>query len=242
MKKEKLSVIVPTINSEDKIKDTVSKLESYLKNLELILDYEIIPVAQISGDKTFQIIKDISKYNKKIKPIFLTKKGKGRALSKGFKNAIYKNQIMIDDDLPYPLDFIKNSILIINKYDIIIGSRYITKSKNKNYLLRRIAGFFYRYLVMILFNIKQKDIQAGIKMIKKSSFKKMGYPNEKGYIWDTELLLKANRAGLKIKEYPVNTLKCQKNQLGLIKSSFQIFNYLFSFIAWFKIGFSKEGN
>lgn len=222
MKKEKLSVIIPTINSENRIKDSILKIESYIKNLNIISNYEIIPVAQSSKDRTLQIVKDISKNNKKIKPVFLMGKGKGYALTKGFKKAIYNNQFMIDDDLPYSLDYMKNFLLLINKYDLIIGSRYLNKLKHENHFLRKIASYFYKYLVRVLFKIKQKDIQAGMKMIKKSSFKKIGYPKIKGYAWDTELLFKANRAGLKIKEYPVNLLNSQKNQLGLIKSSFQM--------------------
>ena len=83
-------------------------------------------------------------------------------------------------------------------------------------LKRKIVSYCYRKIVKILFSIKQKDIQAGIKLIRRNIFNKIGFPSQQGYIWDTELLYKANRKKMKIVEIPL-FLKQVDNQLRVRK-------------------------
>ena len=210
-----LSVVIPTVNSEKIIEKNVKTLDKFLKNNKEIEKYEIIISAQTSDDNTFNIIKNIKIKN--IIPLFIIPRGKGIGLTLGMKKAKYEWILMIDDDLPYNLDyFFKESIKYINDDDIIIGSRYVQKIKHKVPLGRKFASYGYRKLVKTLFGIKQEDIQAGIKLIKREIFKKIKYPSEKGYIWDTELLYKANKKGFNIKEIPIY-LKQVDNQLRIRK-------------------------
>ena len=210
-----LSVVVPTVNSEKIIENNVKSLDKFLKNNKNIEKYEIIISAQTSNDNTFDVIKKLKL--KTVKPLFIKPRGKGIGLTLGMKHAKHKWIIMIDDDLPYNLDnFFRDSIPCIKKYDIIIGSRYVEKIKHDIPLKRKIASWGYRTLVKTLFRIKQNDIQAGIKLIRRNIFKKISFPLERGYIWDAELLYKANKKGFKIKEVPVY-LKQVDNQLRIRK-------------------------
>ena len=210
-----LSIIIPTVNSSKIIDNNIKKLDKFLKNQKFIDKYEIIIAAQTSDDNTFDVIKKIKLDN--IQSLFIIPRGKGIGLTLGMKKAKYKWILMIDDDLPYDLDyFFRESIKYINSHSIIIGSRYVKEIKHKVSIGRKIASYGYRKLVKILFKIKQEDIQAGIKLIKREIFKKIKYPSEKGYIWDTELLYKANKKNFKIKEIPVY-LKQVDNQLRVRK-------------------------
>jgi glycosyltransferase involved in cell wall biosynthesis len=211
----KISVVIPTVNSAKIIAGNIRAISNFLKTKDYIEDYEIIIAAQTSKDDTFRVIKGMKL--KKVIPLFIIPRGKGIGLTLGIKKAKYEWVLMIDDDLPYNLkNFFKESMPNLKKYDILVGSRYIKKIKHEIPIKRRIASFCYRKLVKIMFGIKQEDIQAGIKLIKKNVFKNIGYPKEKGYIWDTELLYTANKNGFKIKEVPV-CLKQVDNKLRIRK-------------------------
>jgi ubiquinone/menaquinone biosynthesis C-methylase UbiE len=218
--KIKLSVVIPTINSENFISQNVEELEKFLNKTEEIEDYEIILAAQTSKDNTFEIIKKIK--SKKIIKLFLEKKGKGIGLTAGFKKAKYGWVLMIDDDLPYPFESIKKLIKKTENYDIIIASRYVQKIKHSIPLLRRLASAVYLKLVKMMIDIPQKDIQAGMKLIKKTLFEKTHYPKEEGYVWDTEMLYLANKAEFHIIEVPVECVH-KPNQLVVYRAALKMF-------------------
>lgn len=193
-----ISAVIPTINSEKIIKKAVDHIEEYIKKNKLISDYEIIIAAQTSDDNTFEVIKKLK--SKKIKSLFIKPRGKGIGLNEGIKKAKYPWVVMIDDDLSYPIEFLDRAIKKTKKNHIIIGSRYLTKQKIP--FMRKLAAYCYRKFVKLLFRLPQEDIQSGLKLIKKEIFKKIKI-KEKGYVWDTELLYKANKAGFKITEIPI---------------------------------------
>jgi glycosyltransferase involved in cell wall biosynthesis len=214
----KLSVVVPTINSSRIIRKNLKEIERTLYTIPELEDFEILAAAQTSKDNTFDILKKTA--NDKIKPVLIIPKGKGIGLTLGIKKAVFEWVLMIDDDIPYDIKrFIR---LAHNKYtheaDIIIASRYAPGAKYNSTIKRKIASFGYRTLIKLLFGIPQKDTQAGMKLIRRSAFEKMGFPKEHGYVWDTELLYKANKKHLKIAEIPVALLNSEKNQLNLKKA------------------------
>jgi len=221
MTKEKieLSVVIPTVNSEKFIEKNTKILEAFLDKNEHIKEYEIILAAQISKDDTFEAVKKLK--SERIVPLFLEKKGKGIGLTAGFKKARYDWVLMMDDDLPYPFESIKKVLEKTKNYDVIIASRYIQKIKHKVPLIRRIASNVYLLLVKIFVNIPQKDIQAGMKLIKKELFEKTNYPKEEGYVWDTEMLYLANKAKKRIVEVPVACIH-KPNQLVVYKVALQM--------------------
>jgi len=193
-----VSIVIPTINSGKIIKNAVKHIDSYMKRNKNVEKYEIIISAQKSKDDTFEVVKKLK--SRIIKPVLSEKIGKGVGLTKGIKNASYPWIVMIDDDLSYPIEFLNDAIAKSKNNEIIIGSRYLTKQKMP--LARKIAGFLYRKLVNLLFGFHVKDPQAGLKLIKKSIFKKIKM-EEEGWVWDTELLYKAKKAEYKIAEVPI---------------------------------------
>ena len=183
-----LSIIIPTINSEKMIGNTISYIKKYLEANKKITRYEIIVSAQTSTDKTIEVLQGI----RGIRLVFSTIVGKGAGLTNGIKNAKYGWVLMIDDDLSYPIAFLDDvfSQLNYDDYDIIIGSRYMIKQKIP--LKRRIPSIVYHSLARLFFGINVRDIQSGLKLIRKRIFDDISI-QERGYVWDTELLFKAKK-------------------------------------------------
>jgi glycosyltransferase involved in cell wall biosynthesis len=220
--KMELSVVIPTINSAKHIRNTVSHIDKYLKTKAKklgIKKYEIVLASQISKDNTFEVVRELARKNRRVKALYLMKAGKGVGLNGGIAKAKYQYILMIDDDLSYPIEFLEKAVKKIKKYSIVIGSRYITKQKIP--LKRKIASFGYRMIVKLLFNLPIKDIQSGLKLINKKVFKEIGLPKQQRYVWDTELILKAYKAGFKICEIPIN-YNFRENVLRIRKAAPQM--------------------
>ncbi len=193
MKKELISVIIPTLNEENNIENVLRKVNSILQDT----DHEIIIVDGNSKDKTVKIAK---KFNVKI---IYDNKGKGSALRKGFKAAKGDILISMDADLsndPKELKLIISSIRI--GYDICMGSRFMSGGGTEDMsLLRKIGNRFFVFLVNFFFKSHYTDLCYGYRGFKKSVINKLDLKEDRFAI-ETEINIKAAKEHLSIIEVP----------------------------------------
>lgn len=210
-----LSIVVPTINSASHIQNNITILENLIKKINIITSYEIIISAQTSIDSTFDIVKSLK--SNTIKPLCIREKGKGIGISQGIRNASYNWILMIDDDLPYNIEkFIIDSQPFLN-HSIIIASRY-GNNYRRQLSKRTLFSWLYKTSIKVLFGIKENDIQAGMKIMRRNIFNSIiPYPEEIGYLWDTELLYLAKRNHVLVKELSAELIENKPNQLRILK-------------------------
>lgn len=210
-----LSVVIPTVNSANRIDTTIKEVFdkcTMYRKLGLINSFEILPVAQISGDQTFAVL---HKYDtdRVVHPHYLSKRGKGLGINYGILKSSKDWCLLIDDDLNYPLNFLLDAIPMTEKYDVIIASRMARKNMP---IARRVASLAYRKFAHALFNLKGiYDIQAGEKLVKRDVFCHQKHEDwelllcrkvhltEHGFVIDTELLHQVKSLGYKICEIPI---------------------------------------
>jgi len=132
----KLSFVIPCYKSEKTIDTVVLNLEKTLKNKTD--KYEIILINDNSPDKTLDHILRLSKENKKIKIINLSKNfGQHAAIMAGLNNLKGEIVTCLDDDGQTPPNEVFKLINEINEgYDIVFGE-YKEKHHSK---LRNIAS------------------------------------------------------------------------------------------------------
>lgn len=214
----KLSIILPVYKAEKVIEDSVNKIERYLKNKNI--KFELIIVDDGEEDNTALIAKKLSS-KKNIKRIHNQKRvGRGKALKDAFSITTGDIIIYMDIDLATDIKHIKELINSIKEgYDISTGSRLIKYSKVKNRkLIRTICSKTYNLLVRILLKSKIRDHQCGFKAFNKKTTKDLIklIKNDR-WFFDTELLIKAQRIGLNIFEFPVNWEDKHNTTVRLIK-------------------------
>jgi len=94
----KISVILPTYNEADNIKNMVNRI---LKNVKDCV--EVIVVDDNSPDKEWQIVADMTQEDKRVKLIRrINEKGLVSALLKGIKGSTGNFIVWIDSDLSMP--------------------------------------------------------------------------------------------------------------------------------------------
>jgi len=189
-----ISIIAPTFNEEETIKEFLKKvkeIKSQLKNFELI-------IVDDSLDKTAEIARSLMK-KFRIRGTVLKrigKRGKGSAIRDGLKLAKGKYIVLIDADLQYPVEKIPALVEKLKDYDIVN-----TRRLRKDAFYRKFLGLGFRILVFLLFGLTI-ETQSTFRAFKKEVKEKIKF-KANSWAWDVEFLYKAKKAGFKICSYPV---------------------------------------
>ncbi|MFC1623817.1 glycosyltransferase [Candidatus Omnitrophota bacterium] len=203
-----LSLVLPCYNEEFILEESVEQIFEILDNSRI--SYEIIFVDDHSLDKTQDVIERISiKYkDKNIKKIFHQKNiGRGGSVVDGINIAEGGVVGFIDADLEVHARYIPSCFLAIKKgYDVAIGKR-VYKFYFKS-ALRYFMSKGYAFLMRRLLHVNIEDTETGFKFFNKASIIPiLNQIKEKGWFWDTEIMVRAYMIGYKIKEIPCVYLK-----------------------------------
>ncbi len=225
-----LSIFFPFWNEEKNVKYVV---ENAIEVAGRIADvWEIIIVDDGSSDKTYQIGQEMASRNKNVSVIsHKPNRGYGAALKEGFSNAKYKYVVFTDGDRQFDFSEVTTLIDAIGSCDIVIGFR----KKRRDDLSRHILMNMLKVWDYIFFRFYFKDIDCGFKLFKKEALDKIMPLRSEGAMITTEILAKATRKKLKIKEVEVNHFPREYgNQTGA-NLPVVIRAVLESFILWFDI-------
>jgi glycosyltransferase involved in cell wall biosynthesis len=195
-----ISIILPCYNEEKHIRKAYKETRKEFPNAEIII------FDDNSRDKTYEIAKSIKKKDKKVTLIRTKKRmGRGKSLNYAIKKAKGKFIFYIDVDLATHPREIKKLLPWLKKgYSIVTGSRYLKKSKAKRTIMRRVLSGGFNLLLKLFTGTKLKDHQCGFKgFAKRDILKIIPYIKDNHWFWDSEILIKAQAAGMKVKEVPV---------------------------------------
>ncbi len=212
-----LSVIIPAYNESERI---INSLTECLKVFNAFgLPFELIIVNDGSTDGTAKLIRCFARGHKQVKLVsYRRNKGKGHALRYAFKYATMDLVTFVDADLELHPEQLKGFIKLMNqtRADIVVGSKRHPDSELIYPWFRKFLSDGYYLFNRLLFNLPVKDSQAGLKLFKKKVLDKV-FPKiiVKGYAFDLELLVVANKFGYRIVEAPINLKFARfKNRIG----------------------------
>ncbi len=194
----RVSVVIPSYQAEKFIVRTLERVKDTLDQIRY--PYEIICVVDGRVDKTFEKAKKFaSKYPRKIKVVgYKNNFGKGHAVRYGMARA--KGDIVGFIDAGLDINPNGLSMLLEHfewyKADIIVGSKRHPASKVIYPWYRKVLSFGYQIMVWILFGLRVRDTQVGLKFFKRGVIEKV-LPRVlvKAFAFDIELLAVANSLG-----------------------------------------------
>ena len=209
MKPKKISLFIPIYNEGKILEKNISEIYHTLS--KITKNFELFIVDDNSNDGSQSICRRICKKNNKIRYLrYSNGPSRRENLAKSFKFAKGGTIAFIDMDLSTDLSHTKRLFDEIEKgADISIGSRYVKGSYIKRTLSRRLISYFYNALLQHFFNSRIKDHQCGFKAFRRDVLldivKDMGYDAKfvRGWFWDAELLLRAQKKSYRIVEFPV---------------------------------------
>lgn len=195
-----ISVILPCLNEEEGIRSCIEKIENIF--LEYSWDGEIIVVDNGCTDRTIEIAKQYAF----VEIVKEENKGYGNAYRKGFSVAKGDIIIMGDGDDTYDFNEIPRLISTLRTCDFVIGNRKNLEDGSMPPLHRYLGRPIFQLLMRNLFNLKISDSHCGFGAIRKIDLDRLNLKSE-GMELASEILIEAERKGLRIGEIDINYIK-----------------------------------
>jgi glycosyltransferase involved in cell wall biosynthesis len=201
-----VSVVFPAHNEAGKLEEAVRQTKQAMT--AITPSYELLIAEDGSTDGCAELARAIAANDPVVRHIHSDARlGRGKALNRAFKVARGEVIMFMDVDLSTDLAYLKPLISAIREehYELAIGSRLLSESETKRSLKRSTLSTVYNFLVRLILSSKLRDHQCGFKAFRRTSLLNiLDEIEDEHWFWDTELLVRAQRKGYRVKELPVH--------------------------------------
>lgn len=212
---KKTALLIPCYNEEKCIAGVIESITKMLPDMYLVI------VNDASKDNTAKIVAEAANVNDHIILLDLpTNLGIGGAVQTAFRYATrngFDYAVKVDGDGQHPANQIEKllTVLVENKADMVIGSRFILKEKFQSTFCRRIGIYFFRFVNSLLIGQTITDNTSGFRAYNRKAleFAEENYPSF-DYPEPEEVVLMAKN-GFRIAEIPVQ-MECRQGGVSSI--------------------------
>lgn len=229
-----VSIVVPFYNPGDRLRTTVEQLVHVLNASGM--SFEIIAVSDGSNDGSPLTLEEFPESVVR-RVSYASNVGKGYAVRTGLGMGRGRYLGFIDADGDISPHFMADFVTIMRAEgpDIVVGSKRHPDSSVHNSTLRRVYSLGHQSLNRMLFRLKVKDTQVGIKLVDRRVVADvLPLLREKRFALDLEFLVLAQRLGYDhVVEAPVSIAErsdstvSMKSAWGLLKDTLGIYVRLF---------------
>ncbi|MDQ0663525.1 glycosyltransferase involved in cell wall biosynthesis [Arthrobacter ulcerisalmonis] len=201
-----LEIVVPVYNEEAVLERSITRLAEYLTN-EMPSTWKITIADNASTDRTAVIAARLSEHMPNVGYRRLEVKGRGLALRDAWTASDAKVLAYLDVDLSTDLAALPPLVapLLSGHSDVSIGTRLGQNSRVSRGPKREFISRSYNLLLRRTMQVRFSDAQCGFKAIRSDVAKRLlPHIQDNGWFFDTELLIIAERSGLRIHEIPVD--------------------------------------
>ena len=198
---QNFSIVIPIYNEEEILETSFNEIASICEKTGI--KYEIILVENGSTDKTKEITSNLMTTNSKTKVINLVNPNYGNALKQGFLAA--KNELVVSFDIDYFSEsFLKEALSLEKEFTALTASKRMSESKDDRRTIRKLATKLFVLMLKTLFSTNLSDTH-GMKAIRRAEIvEQIEKVVSTQDLFDTELLLRIERANKLIKEVPTS--------------------------------------
>ena len=201
-----LDVVIPVYNEEADLEPSVRRLHRYLSD-SLPVTFRITIADNASTDGTRAVATDLANELAHVRYLRLDEKGRGRALRAAWGASDATVLAYMDVDLSTDLAALLPLIapLLSGHSDLAIGSRLARGSNVVRGVKRELISRCYNVILRRTLAARFTDAQCGFKAIRRDvATELLPLIEDNSWFFDTELLVLAQRCGLRIHEVPVD--------------------------------------
>lgn len=223
-----LTIIFPVLNEKKRLESGVKRTVEYLKQLSFE-DYEIIIVDNGSVDETPQLAQDLCKKYEKVRFERINVRGVGAAFRKGVELSRGRIVGYMDIDLSANIKHLGEAIDIFRTKPEIVyinGSRFARESDTRGRKwYRRITSRGLLILLKLFLGLKCTDAICGFTFVRRKQALELiaAGSQDNGWFYMIEFLLRAEKRGMKVLDYPVEWQEDYNTTVKVFKT---ICNYL----------------
>ncbi|MFH8938678.1 glycosyltransferase [Streptomyces griseosporeus] len=201
-----LDVVVPVFNEERDLEPGVRRLHAHLRDT-FPYPFRITVADNASTDATPRIAARLAAELPEVRWLRLAEKGRGRALRAAWSRSPAPVLAYVDVDLSTGLSALLPLVapLISGHSDLAIGTRLAPGARVVRGPKREFVSRCYNALLRSTLAVGFSDAQCGFKAVRREVAERLlPLVRDAEWFFDTELLVIAERAGLRIHEVPVD--------------------------------------
>ncbi|MFG1869870.1 glycosyltransferase [Micromonospora arborensis] len=216
-----LDVVIPVYNEETDLGPCVRRLHAHLSE-HFPYPFQITIADNASVDETLKVADSLAGELPGVEVMHLDDKGRGRALSAAWSASSAPVLAYMDVDLSTDLAALLPLVapLISGHSDLAIGTRLARTSRVVRGAKREVISRAYNLLLRGALAARFSDAQCGFKAIRADvASELLPLVRDIGWFFDTELLVLAQRAGLRIHEVPVDWVDDPDSRVDIVATA-----------------------
>jgi putative flippase GtrA len=218
-----LDVVIPVYNEETDLPGCVRRLHEFLA-FEVPYRSRITIADNASTDDTLGVAQQLAAELADVDVLHLDAKGRGGALYAAWMSSPADVVAYMDVDLSTDLSALMPLVapLISGHSDVAIGSRLAASSRVVRGPKREFVSRSYNLILRSALGAKFSDAQCGFKALRADVARQLlPLIADTGWFFDTELLVIAERAGLRIHEVPVDWVDDPDSRVDILGTAIE---------------------
>jgi len=216
-----LDLVVPVYNEQVDLEPSVRRLHDHLST-QFPYPFRITVADNASTDATLAIARRLAAELPHVQAVHLAEKGRGRALRQVWSASDADVLAYVDVDLSTDLAALLPLVapLITGHSDVALGSRLARGSRVVRGAKRELISRSYNLLLRGTLAARFSDAQCGFKAVRADvAAGLLPMVRDPGWFFDTELLVLAQRAGLRIHEVPVDWVDDPDSRVDIVATA-----------------------
>jgi glycosyltransferase involved in cell wall biosynthesis len=216
-----VDIVVPVRNEERDLAPSVRRLAGHLRN-GFPFRARVTIADNGSTDATWAIAAQLARELPEVRAVHMDQPGRGRALRAIWSESDAEVLAYMDVDLSTDLNALLPLVapLLSGHSDLAIGTRLARGSRVIRGPKRELISRGYNLLLRTLMGAGFSDAQCGFKAIRRDQARALlPLTQDTGWFFDTELLVLAERAGLRIHEVPVDWVDDLDSRVDIIATA-----------------------
>ncbi len=218
-----VDIVIPVHNEERDLRVSVLRLHAYLTQ-QFPFSARITIADNASTDATPAVAAELADELPEVRVLRLNDKGRGRALAAAWLTSDARVVSYMDVDLSTDLSALLPLVapVISGHSQVSIGSRLVTGSRVTRGPKREVISRVYNILLRLVLRVRFKDAQCGFKALRADVARSL-LPDvvNRNWFFDTELLVRAERAGLRIHELPVDWTDDPDSRVDIVATAIE---------------------
>jgi putative flippase GtrA len=216
-----VDIVIPVHNEQETLERSVLRLYAHMRGV-LPYTFRITIADNASTDLTWEIACRLARDVPEVRVVHLAAKGRGRALSQVWAGSDAVVLAYMDADLSTDLAAVLPLLapLLSGHSDLAIGTRLGRGSRVVRGPKREIISRAYNLIVRTSLGAGFSDAQCGFKAIRaEAAAELLPLVEDPGWFFDTELLVLAERSGMRIHEVPVDWVDDPSSTVDIIDTA-----------------------
>ncbi len=216
-----VEIVVPVRNEERDLAPSVRRLVGYLRD-SFPCTVRVTIADNGSTDRTWAVARELAASHPEVRAVHLDLPGRGRALHAIWSASDAEVLAYMDVDLSTDLNALLPLVapLLSGHSDVAIGTRLARGSRVVRGAKRETISRCYNLLLRATLGVGFSDAQCGFKAIRASAARELlPLVADTSWFFDTELLVLAERAGLRIHEVPVDWIDDADSRVDIVSTA-----------------------